>query len=138
MTGVCFFFFISTIVACRADNGNVEITILLEEMVALKNAVSRMEDVLESQRDLIGDLRIQNHGQEKRIQDLETASKNRDDCCGKLENLIKNEPAPTTESNHTTPDRGHKERIGKQIKLLRKKTIIKGILYLNYYIVIYI
>lgn len=67
MTGVCFFFFISTIVACRADNGNVEITILLEEMVALKNAVSRMEDVLESQRDLIGDLRIQNHGQEKRI-----------------------------------------------------------------------
>lgn len=126
MTGVCFFFFISTIVACRADTRNVEITILLEEMAALKNAVSRMEDVLESQRDLNGDLRIQNERQEKRIQDLETASKNKDECCGKLENFIKNEPAPTTESNHTTSDRGHKERIGKQVKLLLKKQLLKA------------
>lgn len=56
-------------------------------MAALKNAVSRMENVLESQRDLIGNLRIQNNRQEKRIQDLETASKNRDEYCwetGKL------------------------------------------------------
>lgn len=80
-----------------------------------------MEDVLKSQRDLIGDLQIQNQRQEKRIQDLETARKNRDECCEKLENFIRNKPALLTESKHTTSYGGHsfipgiKERIGKPL-----------------------
>lgn len=76
-------------------------------MATLKKTVSTIEDVLRSQRDLIGDLRIQNKQQEQRIQDLETACNNRDECCEKLENFIRNEPALATKPNHTTSDRGH-------------------------------
>lgn len=121
MDGSCFLFFISAIFACRAETENVQIRFLFEEMATLKQAVSAMEDALKSQRDLIGELRVQNKQQEQRIQDLETVSKNRNECCEKLENFIRNKPALTTESNHTTSDRGRsfipgiKERLGKLI-----------------------
>lgn len=121
MNGSCILFFISAIFACRAETENVQLKFLLEEMATLRKAVSTMEDVLKSQRDVIGDLRIQNQRQEKRIQDLETASKNRDECSEKLENFIRNKPALLTESKHTTSNGGHsfipgiKERIGKPL-----------------------
>lgn len=111
MNGSCILFFISAIFACRAETENVQLKFLLEEMATLRKAVSTMEDVLKSQRNVIGDLRIQNQRQEKRIQYLETASKN----------LIKNKPALLTESKHTTSNEGHsfipgiKERIGKPL-----------------------
>uniref|UniRef100_A0A8W8LJ65 C1q domain-containing protein n=1 Tax=Magallana gigas TaxID=29159 RepID=A0A8W8LJ65_MAGGI len=79
MNGSCILFFISAILACRAETENAQLKFLLEEMATLKKAVSTMEDVLKSQRDVIGDLRIQNQRQEIRIQYLETASKNRDE-----------------------------------------------------------